>query len=191
MDIESHKTSALGMLKWSPFSGRPGRRVMVNNYSKCGKWKASLPRCFPPVSRTGTSTGRKRPRSRICDRGNDWERVSHRRLCRERPGRLMRARPWQKRLLPEGSSIEESGALADSDLVEEAVPETASSDSSAPETAPSPPETPQRLTGMDKEAHPSGSPETAPASETAPSAEAPHRVRPGRRLLWGPACHRL
>ena len=26
---------------------------------------------------------------------------------------------------------------------------------------------------MDKEAHPSGSPETAPASETAPSAEAP------------------
>ena len=32
---------------------------------KCGRWKASLPRCFPPVSRTGTSTGRKRPRSRI------------------------------------------------------------------------------------------------------------------------------
>ena len=73
----------------------------------------------------------------------------------------------------EGSSVEESGALADSDLVEEAVQETASSDSSAPESAPSSPEAPQRLTGMDKEAHPSGSPETAPASETAPSAEAP------------------
>ena len=73
----------------------------------------------------------------------------------------------------EGSSIEESGALADSDLVEEAVPETASSDSSAPETAPSSPETPQRLTGMDRGAHPSGTPETAPASETAPFAEAP------------------
>ena len=73
----------------------------------------------------------------------------------------------------EGSSVEESGALADSDLVEEAVQETASSDSSAPESAPSSPEARQRLTGMDKEAHPSGSPETAPASETAPSAEAP------------------
>ena len=67
----------------------------------------------------------------------------------------------------EGSSIEESGALADSDLVEEAVPETASSDSSAPETAPSSPETPQRLTGMDKELR-SQRPPQSPARETPP-----------------------
>lgn len=174
-DMESHKTSALGMLCGAlSVAVLAGGVVMVNNYSKMREMESVLTSVLPagitdwdeyrkekakePDFVIEEMTGNVYPTEALPgETGETYE------------GETMAETPPAK----ESSSIEESGALADSDLVEEAVPETASSDSSAPETAPSSPEAPQRLTGMDKEAHPSGSPETAPPQETAPSPEAP------------------
>ena len=174
-DMESHKTSALGMLCGAlSVAVLAGGVVMVNNYSKMREMESVLTSVLPagitdwdeyrkekakePDFVIEEMTGSVYPTEALPgETGETYE------------GETMAETPPAK----EGSSVEESGALADSDLVEEAVPETVSSDSSAPESAPSSPEAPQRLTGMDKEAHPSGGLETAPASETAPSAEAP------------------